>query len=232
MQRNEKAMKMRMIPAASMFLCSVIALGASPEAGAEGKATSRTEGKAPSKAEAKPEAKAEAKGPSADGHRPTNDIEEIAWKHGIKAVNKELETMQERCGFKLPVEIVYGDPMSTWIGAEEWGLHRGCTDDARSGGCVNLSWCGSEVVMQLWFSGCGYAGEGVKTDYKGWNTKVKRLVCRGEAAVPGTSHMDSKHSKMKASLSKDGTLTVTLHPSDSNISSDFWDYLRPRITAD
>ena len=140
--------------------------------------------------------------------------------------------MKERCGFTIPVEVVYDVPMKTWIGAEEWGRRKGCTDDARSAGCVNLSWCGSQVLVQLWYSGCGGPGEGIKSDYKGWNTKVKRLVCRGDAPVPGTSRMDTKYSKMKANLANDGTLTVTLHPSDSNISPDFWDYMRPLLKAD
>jgi hypothetical protein len=214
--------------------------GSSPESRAEGKNKSKTANKNQPKAEdnnqprteEKDQSKADGKNQSSEVYKPTNDIEEIAWKHGTKAVNKELETMQDRCGFTIPVEIVYAVPMKAWVGAEEWGAHRGCTEDARIGGCVNLTWCGSEIVSQLWFSGCGHTGEGTKTEYKGWNSKVKRLICRGEGPVPGTSHMDSKYSKMKASLSKDGTLTVTLHPSDANISPDFWEYLRPRIEVD
>jgi len=179
-------------------------------------------------------AHADPKAPPSGGYKPTNDIEEIAEKHGTKAVKQELERVKERCGFTIPVDIVYAVPMKQWVGAEEWGLHKGCTDDAKTGGCVNLSWCGSEVAMQLWYTFCNDSGEipGTRSDYKDWNKKVKRLVCRGEGPVAGTSHADSKYSKMSASLAKDGTLTVTLHPSDSNISTDFYDWLAPRIKAD
>jgi hypothetical protein len=166
------------------------------------------------------------------GHKPTTDIEEIAWKHGLKAVEKELDMMKKRCGFTIPVDVIYDVPMKVWTGAVDWGLNRQCADNAKSGGCVNLSWCGSEIVTQFWFSACGYEGEGVKTAYKDWNKKIKRVVCRGDAPPAGTSAQDHKRSKMKAELGKDGTLTVTLHPSDSNISTDFWEWLSPRIQAD
>jgi hypothetical protein len=165
------------------------------------------------------------------GYKPTNDIEEIAWKLGIKAVNAELDREHDRCGFTTPVELVYAVPMKEWVGAEGWGLYRGCTNKAETGGCTNLSYCG-EVVKMLWFDLCGYAGEGVKTAYKGWNTKVTKIVCRGEAPPPETSAIDRTHSKMKAVLTSDGILTVTLHPSDANVSYDFGTYLEPRVAAD
>jgi hypothetical protein len=37
---------------------------------------------------------------------------------------------------------------------------------------------------------------------------------------------------MSAVLSKDGTLTVTLHPSDANVSFNFGEWLSPRVEAD
>jgi hypothetical protein len=239
-------MHMRVFPAALVSLFAGFALISAPASQADGKHKPKAS-KAP-KAEDKDQSdakdskdkdskdkdqpKADDKTPAPEAYKPTNDIEEIAWKHGTKALKPELDRLQERCGFTIPVEIVYAAPMKTWVAAEEWGLHRGCSEDAQRGGCVNLSWCGADIVSSLWFNFCGNTGEGVRTDYKGWNTKVKRLVCRGEAPVPGTSRMDSKYSKMKASLSSDGTLTVTLHPSDSNVSNNFYDWLEPRIRAD
>jgi len=166
------------------------------------------------------------------GSPPTNDIEEIAVRKGVRAASEELDRMQERCGFTIPVEIMYAAPMKTWVGAEGWGNHRGCTNEAESGGCINLSVCGSEIVESFWFNLCGDPGEGVKKAYRGWNTKVKKLICRGEPSPPDTSAMDHEHSRMSASLSKDGILTVTLHPSDANVSYDFANYLAPRIEAD
>jgi hypothetical protein len=166
------------------------------------------------------------------GAQPTNDIEKIAWKSGIKAVNAELDRQEERCGFATPVEIQYAVPMKEWIGAEGWGLWRGCTDSTQhGGGCMNLSVCGA-VVEMLWFDLCGNIGEGVKTRFKGWNTKVKKLVCRGEGVPPEASAIDHEYTKMKAVLANDGTLTVTLHPSDANVSWDFGNYLEPRVEAD
>jgi len=166
------------------------------------------------------------------GSQPTNEVEEIALKDGVKSVSAELERMQERCGFAIPVEINYAAPMKAWVGAEGWGNHRKCTNEARSGGCINLSVCGSQVVSVFWFNLCGAAGEGVKKQYRGWNKKVRKLVCRGEPSPPDTSAMDHDYSRMSASLSKDGTLTVTLHPSDANVSHNLAEYLEPRLEAE
>jgi hypothetical protein len=44
--------------------------------------------------------------------------------------------------------------------------------------------------------------------------------------------MDHEFSRMSAILSNDGTLTVTLHPSDANVSNNFAEYLEPRLEAD
>jgi len=163
------------------------------------------------------------------GHKPTNDIERIALRQGVRAVKAELVRMQERCGFTIPVEINYADPMKTWVAAEGWGNHRGCTNEAEHGGCINLSVCGGQVVSSIWFNLCGDPGEGVKKRFRGWNTKVKKLVCRGEAAPPETSAMDHDTSRSKSSLSEDGTLTVILHPSDANVSYDFATYMEAAV---
>jgi hypothetical protein len=187
-------------------------------------------GEVRSSAEGRPSSTGNKHHVTTSGHKPTNDIEEIAWRQGIKTVNAELDREQERCGFTTPVELVYAVPMKEWVGAEGWGLYRGCTNKAESGGCTNLSYCG-EIVKMLWFDLCGYAGEGVKTAYKGWNTKVTKIVCRGEAPPPETSAIDRIHSTIKPVL-RDGILTVTLHPSDTNISTDFAAYLGPRVEAD
>jgi hypothetical protein len=127
---------------------------------------------------------------------------------------------------------MYADPMKTWVAAEGWGNHRGCTHEAEHGGCINLSVCGGQVVSTIWFNLCGSPGEGVKKAYRGWNKKVKKIVCRGEAAPPEASAADQDHSRSAMSLSEDGTLTVTLHPSDANVSYDFGNFLGPRVEAE
>jgi hypothetical protein len=166
------------------------------------------------------------------GYQPTNDIEEIALKNGLKSLRESLDRMQKSCGFTYAVEIMYAVPMKAWVGAEGWGNHRGCTNEAEHGGCINLSVvCGSEVAS-FWGQYCGSEGEGVKREYKGWNNKVKKVVCRGEASPPEASAMDHQYSRMKAALSKDGTLTVTLHPSDSNVDTMLFGFLNPRLEAD
>jgi hypothetical protein len=165
------------------------------------------------------------------GYGPTTDIEEIALRRDVTALNEQLDREQERCGFITPVELVYAVPMKDWVGAEGWGLYRGCSNKAETGGCIHLSVCG-EVVGMLWFDLCGDPGEGVKTQYKGWNTKVTKIVCRGEGVPPEASAIDRNHSRMKAVLGRDGVVTVTLHPSDANVSYEFATWLGPRVEAD
>jgi hypothetical protein len=168
----------------------------------------------------------------ASGYGPTTDIEESAMRRGIKAINEELDRQQERCGFATPVELVYDVPMKEWVGAEGWGLYRGCSNKIETGGCIHLASVCNEVVKMLWFDICGSPGEGVRTQYKGWNNKVKKIVCRGEAVPPEASAIDREHSRMKAVLGRDGVVTVTLHPSDANVSYEFAQYLEPRLEAD
>ena len=148
------------------------------------------------------------------GQSPTTADEKSAWNAGQDTISKSLATMKQRCGKAFSAQQQYQVPMSTWTKDKVYAnTNPECVSNpkVRALGCANLgTWCG-QALDSFWYNFC----DGGKVTFAAMN-KISQVTCKGVA--------NGKDLAPKIEMSG-STMTITMAPNSSNISSTVYDYV-------